>query len=265
MHIYQWQMDPPWVNYRSLQHHYTSSLWHIKECTYTNGRNTDIPSVLCRNRDCIYTPGRWTPHELTIDLCNTTTLHHCDISKNAHIAMADGPPCQSTIDLCNTTTCHHLTHMKECTYINGRWTNGNERPTKWSGYGKIIDPLENFYLRKTFYPRGQLSSTFCGFTHFMQFLTICGKNCTYIWVTKEHRKVDIYFYQGLCVIRQPSGCMSIQRLPSGSGDLPTPRGVNYLLLHPRALWLTYPKGVTNPCREVLVYPKPNNICGKNAG
>ena len=29
-----------------------------------------------------------------------------------------------------------------------------ERPTKWSGHGKMIDPLENFYIWKTFYLRG---------------------------------------------------------------------------------------------------------------
>ena len=28
------------------------------------------------------------------------------------------------------------------------------RRTKWSGHGKMIDPLENFYIRKTFYPGG---------------------------------------------------------------------------------------------------------------
>ena len=29
-----------------------------------------------------------------------------------------------------------------------------KRPTKWSGHAKIIDPPKNFYIRKTFYPRG---------------------------------------------------------------------------------------------------------------
>ena len=30
-----------------------------------------------------------------------------------------------------------------------------KRPTKWSGHVKMIDPPpENFYIRKTFYPRG---------------------------------------------------------------------------------------------------------------
>ena len=29
-----------------------------------------------------------------------------------------------------------------------------KRPTKWSGHVKMIDPLENFYIWKTFYPRG---------------------------------------------------------------------------------------------------------------
>ena len=42
MHIYPRQMDPPSINHRSLQHHYTSSLWHIKVCTYTNGRWTPL-------------------------------------------------------------------------------------------------------------------------------------------------------------------------------------------------------------------------------
>ena len=29
-----------------------------------------------------------------------------------------------------------------------------KRPTKWSGHVKMIDPPENFYIRKTFYQRG---------------------------------------------------------------------------------------------------------------
>ena len=34
------------------------------------------------------------------------------------------------------------------------------RPTKWDGHAKMIDPPQNFYIRKTFYPRGQLFSLF---------------------------------------------------------------------------------------------------------
>ena len=44
---------PPWIDHRSLQQHYTLSLWHNDECTSTNGR--------------------WTPQSWTIALCITTT------------------------------------------------------------------------------------------------------------------------------------------------------------------------------------------------
>ena len=43
MHIYPWQTDPtlpPLLDHRSLQHHYTESVGHIEECTYTHGRQT---------------------------------------------------------------------------------------------------------------------------------------------------------------------------------------------------------------------------------
>ena len=52
-------VPPPLIDHISMQHHYTKSVSHIAECTYTYGRHT--------------------PLQLTIDLWNTTTLNQFQI------------------------------------------------------------------------------------------------------------------------------------------------------------------------------------------
>ena len=42
---------------------------------------------------------------------------------------------------------------KTCT-LKLQLFHNTKRPTKWSGHVKMIDPLENFYIWKTFYPIG---------------------------------------------------------------------------------------------------------------
>ena len=49
---------PPTIDHRSLEQHYTESVSHIEECTYTHGRCTP---------------------QMTIDLWNTTILNQCHI------------------------------------------------------------------------------------------------------------------------------------------------------------------------------------------
>ena len=42
---------------------------------------------------------------------------------------------------------------KTCT-LKLQLLHNTKRPTKWSGHVKMTDPPENFYIQKTFYPRG---------------------------------------------------------------------------------------------------------------
>ena len=74
MHIYPWQIDPPWpIEHRCLEYHYTKL-----------GRSIYI-------EQCIYTHGRLiTPLQSSIDALNTTTPNLAHLRNNAHIPMADG-------------------------------------------------------------------------------------------------------------------------------------------------------------------------------
>ena len=99
MHIYPWKMDPPPlpIDHRSLQHHYSKSATHIEQCIYTHGRQT--------------------PHQLTIDLCNTTTMNQL------YIYPWKMDPSPGTD---HRSLQHHYTksasHIEECTYTDGRQT-----------------------------------------------------------------------------------------------------------------------------------------------
>ena len=48
--------------------------------------------------------------------------------------------------------------LKTCT-LKLQLLHNTKRLTKWSAHVKMIDPPENFYIRKTFYQRGKLSSS----------------------------------------------------------------------------------------------------------
>ena len=60
-------VPPPLINHSSMEHHYTKSVSHMAECTYTYGRHTPLQS--------------------TIDLCNTTTLNQFHVKHNADIPL----------------------------------------------------------------------------------------------------------------------------------------------------------------------------------
>ena len=117
------------IDHRSVEHHYTKSVSHIEECTYTHGRCTP---------------------QLTTDLWNTITPNQCHIQKNAHLPMVDVPPIEHRsletplhrISFTYRRMCiypwqmyplidhrspeHHYTksvsHIEECTYTHGRQT-----------------------------------------------------------------------------------------------------------------------------------------------
>ena len=75
------------IDNRCMEYHYTKSVSHIAECTYTE----DISN---------------SPLQLTIDLWNTITPNKFHIQQNAHILRIHLPPphLQLTIDLKNTIT-----------------------------------------------------------------------------------------------------------------------------------------------------------------
>ena len=73
------------INHRYMLHHYTPSVSHIAQCTYTHGRCTPNPLINYRYMlhcytpsvshigACTYTHDRLTPCQLTIDPCYTIT------------------------------------------------------------------------------------------------------------------------------------------------------------------------------------------------
>ena len=107
-----------------MQHHYTTSVSHIEECTYTQGRwtpqsttdacNTTTPNKVSHIAECTHIQGRCppiehrcleyhytklgrctgrsNPHQLIIDALNTVTPNLADLSP------------QSSIDALNTIT-----------------------------------------------------------------------------------------------------------------------------------------------------------------
>ena len=97
MHIYPWQIDSQSPEHRCLEYCYTKlgtsqcrSIYIYRQCTYTHGRLTP-QSLEHRCLEYCYT-------KLGTSHCRSIYID------NAHIPMADWPPCQSSINALNTTT-----------------------------------------------------------------------------------------------------------------------------------------------------------------
>ena len=88
MHKNPWQMDPPSIGHRCLEYHFTKL-----------GRSIYI-------QPCIYTHGRLTPSQRSIDAFNTTTpnLEHLMAEQCTYTSGRCTPLSQSSIDALNTAT-----------------------------------------------------------------------------------------------------------------------------------------------------------------
>ena len=104
MHIYPWQMDPLPIEHRCLEYHYTKL-----------GRSIYI-------EQCIYTHGRLTPLQLSIDALNTATPNLADLyGRTMHIYpwQIDPPIKHRCLEYCYTKLGRSI-YIEQCIYTHGR-------------------------------------------------------------------------------------------------------------------------------------------------
>ena len=102
MHIYPWQMDPPWpIEHRCLEYHYPKlgRSIYIEQCTYTHGRLAP-----------------WSIENRCLEYCYTKLGRSIYIEPYIYTHGRKNPPLQWSIDALNTAT-RNLTSLMADLYI----------------------------------------------------------------------------------------------------------------------------------------------------